>query len=123
MGFNAAQQNLISCQLVQLAVELLSAAATESSFIRRFVVGKELRYIRHCRSERIGTLLTPQKWNTQDFGGFDENLNVPKQGLSAVHQLRQLALDVNDHQTALLYIKHPYLLIMILILTVFSPST
>ena len=59
VGLYPAQQNLVARQFVELAVELIGAAATKSRFVYRLIVGEQLRYLRDCGSQSIGALLTP----------------------------------------------------------------
>lgn len=86
--------------------ELLVAATTEAGLIYRLIVRQQLRNLRDCRAEGLGTLLTPEDRNSENFRGFDKDLNVLKQGIAVGHQHRELALDVNDYKGAVFNIEH-----------------
>jgi hypothetical protein len=106
VGFYAAENDVSAGELVEGVVEIRGAAAAKGGLIDRVRAGQQLGYLGNGRAERFGALLAPEDWDVEDSGGFDKDLDVLEEDIFFVHQLGELALDVNDHQGGVFYIRH-----------------
>jgi len=62
-----------------------------------------------CGAECGGDLLAPKYGDIKNFGGLDEDADIFEEGFFIVHQLGELALNINDNKTTIVLVKHCYL--------------
>jgi RNA polymerase sigma factor (sigma-70 family) len=100
MGFDAAEDGLVSLGLAEGGDKGRISAATEAHLIDRREVLQMFGQFRDRRPQRPRILLTPEDRHAENSYAFDEDLEVGEQTHLVVHELGEFPLDIDQDQDA-----------------------